>query len=65
MILQLNGHNIYEYKTSVLRLLLSGGGKGFNHFYIGEPNSGKTALVRPLLALYGHAAGLGLLFWLF
>ena len=33
-----------------------GGGKGLNHFYIGEPNSGKTALTRPLLALFGKYA---------
>lgn len=29
---------------------------GLNHFYVGEPNSGKTALTRPILALFGSAA---------
>ncbi len=89
-ILELNGHDVAEYKRSLLKLLKDllihnhtlfyvivlaslcpslpgyelptailavgckeGGGKGLNHFYIGAPNSGKTALTRALLALLG------------
>lgn len=55
-VLTLNGHDVQAYKQSVLQLLISGGGKGVNHFYIGEASSGKTALTRPLLALYGDYA---------
>jgi hypothetical protein len=55
-VLSLNLHDIVEYKRSVLRLLIGGGGKALNHLYIGAPNSGKTALTRPLLALFGRDA---------
>jgi len=44
--LEVNGIDVNSYKASVLRLFREGGGKGLNHFYTGEPNSGKSALVR-------------------
>lgn len=42
----MNGINVDLYKASVVELFRKGGGKGLNHFYTGEPSSGKTALVR-------------------
>jgi len=55
-ILQLNGYSPAEYCQSMLELFQHGGGKNLNHYYVGEPNSGKTALTRPLLALFGDRA---------
>jgi hypothetical protein len=47
-------HSGYELPRATLAVgCKEGGGKGLNHFYIGAPNSGKTALTRPLLALLG------------
>jgi hypothetical protein len=55
-VLTLNSHCVRSYQESILRLLVEGGGKDLNHFYIGEASSGKTALTRPLLALFGWEA---------
>lgn len=40
----------------MLALFTHRGGKGWNHLYIGEPSTGKTALTRPLLSLFGKHA---------
>lgn len=45
-----------RYCASVYELFKHGGGKALNHFYIGPPNSGKTALTRPVLELFGESA---------
>ena len=55
-ILTLNGHNVMAYCESVYQAFAAGGGKGFAHLYIGEPSSGKTALTRALLELFGDKA---------
>ena len=55
-ILRVNGVNEQDYLRSVRVLFEVGGGKGVNHFYVGAPNTGKTALTRPLLALFGKYA---------
>ena len=55
-ILKVNSIPIPAYVASVLALFREGGGKRLNHFYVGAPNSGKTALTRPLLALFGRYA---------
>ena len=44
-----------RYCASIYELFKHGGGKALNHFYIGPPNSGKTALTRPVLELFGEA----------
>ncbi|CAL1173709.1 unnamed protein product [Cladocopium goreaui] len=51
-LLEHNGIAIADYRDSIVRLFQSGGGKGMNHFYYGAPSSGKTALTRPILALF-------------
>eukprot|EP00435_Cladocopium_sp_Y103_P066014 s20_g28.t1 len=51
-LLEHNGIAIADYQASIVRLFQSGGGKGMNHFYYGAPSSGKTALTRPILALF-------------
>ena len=48
--------NVKSYKSSVLATFRSGGGKGHNHMYTGAPSSGKTAMTRPILALFGSLA---------
>ena len=53
MILTRNGFDVAEYCASMRKLFLEGGGKALNHLYVGEPNSGKTGLTKPLLALFG------------
>ena len=55
-ILSLNGIDESRYVASLRALFMGGGGKGLNHFYVGDPNTGKTALTRPLLALFGKDA---------
>ena len=55
-LLQHNQIDSAAYRQSVVRLFQSGGGKGFNHFYYGAPSSGKTALTRPILALFKQYA---------
>jgi len=55
-ILRANGISEQEYLESVQELFQAGGGKGVNHFYVGGPSTGKTALTRPLLALFGKYA---------
>jgi hypothetical protein len=45
-VLHVNSINVEQYKASVVKLFREGGGKGLNHFYTGEPSSGKSALVR-------------------
>ena len=55
-ILTCNSFNVQVYRQSVFKLFQSGGGKGLNHLYIGEPNSGKTALTKPIVALFGTEA---------
>jgi len=55
-ILVMSQINAQQYCASVLELFRHGGGKGLNHFYVGEPNSGKTALTRPVLQLFGATA---------
>ena len=55
-ILELNGINVVGYCSSIMALLGHGGGRGLNHYYVGPPRSGKTALTRPLLALFGASA---------
>ena len=56
LILQHNGFDVLQYRQSIYRLFESGGGKGMNHLYIGPPSSGKTALTRALLVLFGEGA---------
>ena len=55
-ILYINNIDEAGYIRSVRMLFETGGGKGVNHFYVGDPNTGKTALTRPLLALFGKYA---------
>ena len=55
-ILRVNGINEQGYLESVQELFQEGGGKAVNHFYVGDPSTGKTALTRPLLALFGKYA---------
>ena len=55
-ILQLNSIDVAAYCASMLELFEHGGGKGLNHYYVGAPNTGKTALTRALLELFGAAA---------
>ena len=55
-VLVLNGVSVQEYKDSVVAMFEGGGGKGLNHMYIGDPSTGKTALTRPVLALFGSDA---------
>ena len=55
-ILRVNGIDRPRYCRSILELFRHGGGKDLNHFYVGGADSGKTALTRPILALYGDAA---------
>ena len=54
--LRINGVSEADYTESLRALVQTGGGKGVNHFCIGEPSTGKTALTRPLLALFGKYA---------
>ena len=56
IILQTNAIDEVRYLESLRALFEEGGGKGLNHFYIGDPSTGKTALTRPLLALFGKLA---------
>ena len=51
-ILTTNGFDVNRYFASLRALFEGGGGKGLNHFYVGDPSTGKTALTRPLLALF-------------
>jgi hypothetical protein len=51
-----NGIDVLRYRRSVLALFKGGGGKGLNHLYVGVPSSGKTALTKPLLALFDTGA---------
>ena len=51
-----NNINVDVYRASVRNLFASGGGKACNHFYVGAPSTGKTALTRPVLALFGDYA---------
>ena len=55
-ILTLNGIDVAAYCASIDSLFRHGGGKDLNHFYVGPPSSGKTALTRPVLALFGATA---------
>ena len=55
-ILSLNSIDIFDYRKSLLAAFRGGGGKGLNHMYIGAPSTGKTALTRPILALFGTFA---------
>ena len=55
-ILVINGIDVASYRQSVLKMFASGGGKNANHMYVGEPNSGKTGLTKPLLKLFGSYA---------
>jgi len=50
-VLEINGIQSEQYRRSVLKLFEGGGGKALNHFYTGQPSSGKTALVRPVMVL--------------
>jgi len=52
-VLIINGHDVEAYKRSMLMMFMCGGGKARNHFYVGKANSGKTALTRPVMALFG------------
>ena len=52
LILVLNKIDITAYRASLLAAFQGGGGKGLNHLYIGAPSTGKTALTRPILALF-------------
>ena len=55
-ILSLNHVNEAGYCNALYNTFKAGGGKGLNHLYIGTANTGKTALTRPLLALFGERA---------
>ena len=55
-ILAVNHIDEARYLASLRDLFAGGGGKGLNHFYVGDPSTGKTALTRPLLALFGKYA---------
>ena len=55
-ILSTNGIDVDKYFASIRQLFEEGGGKGLNHFYLGDPSTGKTALTRPILALFGDQA---------
>ena len=49
----INDIDVGAYRRSVFKMFCSGGGKNANHMYVGEPNSGKTGLTKPLLKLFG------------
>ena len=51
-ILTLNGIDVSAYRASLLSAFKEGGGKWLNHMYVGAPSTGKTALTRPVLALF-------------
>ena len=55
-ILRLNHINEAVYCKSLYDMFAGGGGKDLNHLYIGAPNTGKTALTRAPLALFGTKA---------
>ena len=55
-ILCLNHIDVDAYCASLYCMFEAGGGKGNNHLYIGAPNSGKTALTRAPLSLFGGTA---------
>ncbi|CAE7808396.1 unnamed protein product [Symbiodinium sp. CCMP2592] len=51
-VLTFNDLSVSDYRAATVKMLTEQGGKQGNHFYWGAPSCGKTALTRPLQALF-------------